>query len=51
MRMERHQANAAAWSWMLAQHETIDRVWYPGLETHPNHKVAARSDARTSAAW
>jgi cystathionine gamma-synthase len=25
---------------MLVQHPKIERVWYPGLETHPNHKVA-----------
>jgi cystathionine gamma-synthase len=25
---------------MLVSHPNIERVWYPGLETHPNHKVA-----------
>ena len=40
VRMDRHQANAAQVTQMLAQHEMIERVWYPGLETHPNHKVA-----------
>jgi cystathionine gamma-synthase len=25
---------------MLSRHERIERVWYPGLETHPNHKIA-----------
>jgi cystathionine gamma-synthase len=40
VRMDRHQENAARVAEMLAQHPTIERVWYPGLETHPNHKVA-----------
>jgi cystathionine gamma-synthase len=40
VRMDRHQENAAKVAAMLSQHERIERVWYPGLETHPNHKVA-----------
>jgi cystathionine gamma-synthase len=40
VRMDRHQENAARVATMLAAHPNIERVWYPGLETHPNHKVA-----------
>lgn len=40
VRMDRHQENAAQVADMLTQHPNIERVWYPGLETHPNHKVA-----------
>jgi cystathionine gamma-synthase len=40
VRMDRHQANAAKVVEMLITHPRIERVWYPGLETHPNHKVA-----------
>ena len=40
VRMDRHQENAAKVAEMLVGHEKIERVWYPGLETHPNHKVA-----------
>jgi cystathionine gamma-synthase len=40
VRMDRHQENATRVATMLAEHEKIERVWYPGLETHPNHKVA-----------
>jgi cystathionine gamma-synthase len=40
VRMDRHQANAAKVAAMLNQHDQIERVWYPGLETHPNHKIA-----------
>jgi cystathionine beta-lyase/cystathionine gamma-synthase len=41
VRMERHCANArhvAAW---LDGHEAVERVLYPGLETHPGHAIAA----------
>jgi cystathionine gamma-synthase len=40
VRMDRHQENAARVAAMLVSHPNIERVWYPGLETHPNHKVA-----------
>ncbi|MGD0692869.1 MAG: cystathionine gamma-synthase [Acidimicrobiales bacterium] len=40
VRMDRHQENAAQVAEMLLGHDQIERVWYPGLETHPNHKVA-----------
>jgi cystathionine gamma-synthase len=40
VRMDRHQENAAQVVSMLSAHDEIERVWYPGLETHPNHKVA-----------
>ena len=40
VRMDRHQENAAKVAEMLVGHEKIERVWYPGLATHPNHKVA-----------
>jgi cystathionine gamma-lyase len=42
VRMERHCANArglAAWLESLPQ---VDRVYYPGLASHPNHALAAR---------
>ncbi len=40
VRMDRHQENAAKVAAMLSTHPRIERVWYPGLATHPNHKVA-----------
>ena len=40
VRMDRHQENAAKVVAMLNRHDQIERVWYPGLETHPNHKIA-----------
>lgn len=41
VRMDRHCDNArdiAAW---LDEHEAVDTVYYPGLESHPNHELAA----------
>ncbi|HLF99910.1 MAG TPA: cystathionine gamma-synthase [Acidimicrobiia bacterium] len=42
LRMDRHCANAAEVAFMLAEHERVDRVLYPGLADHPGHAVAAR---------
>ena len=30
----------------LEGHPRIRRVWYPGLESHPDHEVATRHDDR-----
>ncbi len=40
VRMERHCANAAKIADWLDNHEHVDRVIYPGLESHPQHKLA-----------
>ena len=40
VRMERHESNArhlAAW---LSKHPQVDKVIYPGLESHPQHALA-----------
>jgi methionine-gamma-lyase len=42
LRMERHCATAAALAEMLEAHPKVDRVWYPGLSSHPDHQVARR---------
>jgi len=42
LRMERHNANALRVARWLESHPKIRRVWYPGLESHPDHAVAAR---------
>jgi cystathionine gamma-synthase len=43
LRMERHNANGAAMAQFLESHPKVRRVWYPGLETHPDHAIAKRS--------
>lgn len=40
LRMERHCANAQAIAEWLEAHEKIDKVYYPGLKSHPQHELA-----------
>jgi methionine-gamma-lyase len=42
VRMERHQENAFEIAKYLAFHPKIERVWYPGLTTHPHHELAKK---------
>jgi cystathionine gamma-synthase len=42
VRMDRHCANARAVVDFLDAHERVERVLYPGLQTHPGHETAAR---------
>jgi cystathionine beta-lyase/cystathionine gamma-synthase len=42
VRMERHCENARAVVAFLAANPRVDRVLYPGLESHPGHEIAAR---------
>lgn len=42
LRMERHCANATAVARFLEGHPKVERVIYPGLESHPRHALAAR---------
>ena len=40
LRMERHCSNAMSIAQFLAKHPTVNQVFYPGLDTHPGHKLA-----------
>ncbi len=42
VRMERHCANAGRIAQMLSGHDAVERVYYPGLASHPGHATAAR---------
>ncbi|HEY2688939.1 MAG TPA: cystathionine gamma-synthase [Streptosporangiaceae bacterium] len=42
VRMERHGQNAQRVAEMLAAHPKVAQVFYPGLESHPGHEVAAK---------
>lgn len=42
VRMERHAHNAMEVARHLEQHPKIERVVYPGLESHPQHELAKR---------
>ena len=42
LRMRQHEANArylAAW---LSRHPAVKKIYYPGLESHPEHALAMR---------
>jgi cystathionine gamma-synthase len=41
-RMVQHEKNAVALANVLARHDAVERVYYPGLEDHPGHAIAAR---------
>jgi cystathionine gamma-lyase len=42
LRMERHCANAMAIAAFLESHPKVERVYYPGLASHPQHALAKR---------
>lgn len=41
LRMKAHCANAMALAQWLDEHPAVDKVYYPGLESHPGHSLAA----------
>lgn len=41
LRMERHCRNALQVAKRLEEHPGVSRVFYPGLESHPDHKLAS----------
>ena len=42
VRMQRHCENGEKIARFLADHPAVDRVYWPGFESHPNHEVAKR---------
>ena len=40
LRVKEHCRNAAAVAAYLETHPLVDKVYYPGLTTHPNHEIA-----------
>lgn len=43
LRMQRHNENGLAVARFLAQHPRIEKVFYPGLESHPQFELARRT--------
>ena len=41
-RMRAHSENAIRVAEFLAQHQRVERVHYPGLQSHPGHEIARR---------
>ncbi|KXL51872.1 methionine gamma-lyase [Anaerotignum neopropionicum] len=42
IRMQRHCASAKAVAEFLAGHDKVEKVYYPGLESHPGHEIAKK---------
>ena len=42
LRIERHNQNGLRIARWLEAHPKVRRVWYPGLESHPDYRVATR---------
>ena len=40
LRMQRHCENGEKIATWLVQQEKVDKVYWPGFETHPNHQIA-----------
>ena len=47
VRVERAASNALALAKMLEKHPKISKVLYPGLPSHPHHKVAVKNRANS----
>jgi len=41
-RMRQHEENANILARLLDDHEAVERVYYPGLRSHPGHEIAAQ---------
>ena len=42
VRMRQHQENARAVASYLSEHSRVEKVYYPGLASHPDHELAQR---------
>ncbi len=42
LRMQQHTRSATVLAGVLEEHAKVERVWYPGLASHPQHSVAQR---------
>ena len=42
VRMKQHDENGRAVAAFLAGHKAVEKVFYPGLENHPQHELASR---------
>lgn len=40
LRVERQNTNGKAVAKFLESHPTVEQVWYPGLESHPDYQIA-----------
>ncbi|MEO2268742.1 cystathionine gamma-synthase [Pseudoalteromonas sp. YIC-656] len=45
LRLRQHEENAMAIAEFLARHPSVEHVYYPGLESHPQHELAKQQQA------
>ena len=45
IRMEKHEKNATAIVELLSKHPKIDKIYYPGLTSHPSHAIAKKQQS------
>ncbi|KAA6451205.1 bifunctional cystathionine gamma-lyase/homocysteine desulfhydrase [Bacillus swezeyi] len=45
LRMEAHEKNARKIAEFLERHEAVQKIYYPGLPSHPGHELAKRQSA------
>ena len=45
IRMQKHEKNATAIVKLLSNHPKIDKVYYPGLASHPSHAIAKKQQS------
>jgi len=45
VRLREHERNALRLAAVLAKHPAVERVYYPGLRSHPQHALAARQQS------
>jgi len=51
VRVERQCENAMAVAKFLEKHSKVERVHYPGLKSHADHKLARKQMRRYGACW
>jgi cystathionine gamma-synthase len=44
-RIRQHEESATVLANLLVEHEAVNRVYYPGLKSHPGHDIAARQQS------
>ncbi len=42
LRVQRHCENGKKVAYFLKNHQSVDKVYWPGFEDHPNHSIASR---------
>ena len=42
LRMKQHEENGGAVAAYLAEHKKVQKIFYPGLKSHPQHELAVR---------